>query len=123
MVMPRSATSSATVLVRPAMPCLAATYADLNGLATSACAEAMLMMRPHPRAHLGRRLVDRRGIRAVGGAWAVRLFRTCLRQPVFALRGSGDARRAVGQSEAGRARLTACRDVRKLCRLLRAKLA
>jgi len=52
MVMPRSATSSATVLVRPAMPCLAATYADLNGLATSACAEATLMMRPHPRAFI-----------------------------------------------------------------------
>src|SRR2546425_12023433 len=47
MVIPASATSSATVLVSPAMPCLAATYADLNGLATSACAEAMLMMRPH----------------------------------------------------------------------------
>jgi len=46
MVMPCSATSSATVLVRPAMPCLAATYALLKGEATSACAEAMLMMRP-----------------------------------------------------------------------------
>ena len=30
-----------------AIPCFAATYADLYGLATSACAEAMLTMRPH----------------------------------------------------------------------------
>ena len=45
--MPCCATSSATVFVSPAMPCLAATYADLYGLATSACADAMLMMRPH----------------------------------------------------------------------------
>src|SRR5881394_3980329 len=44
--MPCCATSSATVLVKPARPCFAATYADLKGLATSACAEAMLTMRP-----------------------------------------------------------------------------
>src|SRR4051812_29800491 len=43
------ATSSATVLVRPAMPCLADTWADLKGEATSECAEAVLMMRPQPR--------------------------------------------------------------------------
>src|ERR1700749_630131 len=43
------ATSSATVLVSPAMPCLAETYADLNGEATSECADAVLMMRPQPR--------------------------------------------------------------------------
>src|SRR6202000_2168417 len=43
------ATSSATVLVRPAMPCLAETYADLKGEATSECADAVLMMRPQPR--------------------------------------------------------------------------
>src|SRR5438445_775293 len=49
------------------------------------------------RAHLGRRVADRRRIRAVGGAWDVRLFRAWLREPVFTLRGSGDARRAVGQ--------------------------
>jgi hypothetical protein len=46
-VMPCVATSSATVLVSPAMPCLAATYADLYGLATSACADAILTIRPH----------------------------------------------------------------------------
>jgi len=34
MVMPKVAVSKATVLVKPAMPCLAATYADLKGEAT-----------------------------------------------------------------------------------------
>ena len=29
------------------MPCFAATYAALYGLATSACADAMLTIRPH----------------------------------------------------------------------------
>src|SRR3954464_8667326 len=48
-VIPCCATSSATVLVKPARPCFADTYADLNGLATSACAEAMLTMRPQRR--------------------------------------------------------------------------
>ena len=43
------ANSSATVLVRPAMPCLAENIADLNGEATSECAEAVLIMRPQPR--------------------------------------------------------------------------
>src|SRR3712207_7128237 len=51
-VMPDVASSSATVLVRPAMPCLAATYAALNGAETSEWAEAVLMMRPHPRAFM-----------------------------------------------------------------------
>src|SRR5579863_8594926 len=46
-VTPNVASSSATVLVSPAMACLAETYADLNGEATSECAEAVLMMRPH----------------------------------------------------------------------------
>src|SRR5215470_731637 len=46
-VMPYSAVSSAVTFVRPRMPCLAATSADLNGDPTSACADAMLMMRPH----------------------------------------------------------------------------
>src|ERR1700753_1778300 len=46
-VMPNVAPSRATVLVRPAMPCLAATEADLNGGATRAWAEAVLMIRPH----------------------------------------------------------------------------
>ena len=42
------------------MPCLAATYADLNGLATSACAEAILMMRPaFLRLHRREREADR----------------------------------------------------------------
>ena len=31
------------------MPCFAATYGVLNGLATSACVDAMLMIRPHLR--------------------------------------------------------------------------
>src|SRR5580658_8196997 len=48
-VMPNVAVSSATVLVRPAIPCLADTYATLNGEATNECAEAVLMMRPHLR--------------------------------------------------------------------------
>src|SRR5919199_1914593 len=43
------ASSSATTFVRPAMPCLAATYADLNGEPTSEWAEAVEMMRPHLR--------------------------------------------------------------------------
>src|ERR1700709_745940 len=43
------ASSSAIALVRPAMPCFADTEADLNGEATSECAEAVLMMRPQPR--------------------------------------------------------------------------
>src|SRR5271154_5257290 len=51
-VMPKAATSSATVLVRPARPCLADTYADLKGDATSECADAVLMMRPHLRAFM-----------------------------------------------------------------------
>src|ERR1700756_5805298 len=51
-VMPKVATSSATVLVRPARPCLAETYAALNGEATSECADAVLMMRPHLRAFM-----------------------------------------------------------------------
>src|SRR5580658_3660724 len=46
-VMPNVAVSSATVLVRPAIPCFADTYATLNGEATSECAEAVEMMRPH----------------------------------------------------------------------------
>src|SRR5271165_3974545 len=46
-VTPKVASSSATVLVRPARPCLADTYADLNGEATSEWAEAVLTMRPH----------------------------------------------------------------------------
>src|SRR5690242_6665950 len=51
-VMPCGAASSATVLVRPAMPCLAATYADLKGDAISAWADAVFMMRPHLRAFM-----------------------------------------------------------------------
>src|SRR6516162_9076857 len=51
-VIPKVATSSATVLVRPAMPCLAGTYATLKGEATSECAEAVLMIRPHFRAFM-----------------------------------------------------------------------
>src|ERR1700722_10604907 len=51
-VIPNVATSSATVLVRPARPCLAETYAALNGEATSECADAVLMMRPHLRAFM-----------------------------------------------------------------------
>src|SRR6516165_2317218 len=46
-VTPYSAVSSAVTFVRPRMPCLAATWADLNGDPTRACADAMLMMRPH----------------------------------------------------------------------------
>src|SRR5471032_2101501 len=46
-VMPKVASSSAAVLVRPAMPCLAVTYAALNGEATNECADAVEMMRPH----------------------------------------------------------------------------
>src|SRR3954449_2974664 len=46
-VMPKVATSSAAVLVRPVRPCLAVTYAALNGEATSECADAVEMMRPH----------------------------------------------------------------------------
>src|SRR6202167_365102 len=48
-VMPNVAVSSATVLVRPASPCFADTYATLNGEATSECADAVEMMRPHLR--------------------------------------------------------------------------
>src|SRR3990167_4653045 len=44
---PNSAPSSAVVLVNPARPCLAETYADLNGEATLACADPMLSIRPH----------------------------------------------------------------------------
>ena len=51
-VTPKVATSSATVLVRPAMPCLAVDIGDLNGEATSEWAEAVLMMRPHLRAFM-----------------------------------------------------------------------
>src|SRR5215831_5739436 len=51
-VMPNVASSSATVLVSPASPCLAEIYATLNGEATSECAEAVLMMRPHLRAFM-----------------------------------------------------------------------
>src|SRR5271169_6851196 len=47
--MPLVAVSRATVLVRPATPCLAETYAALNGDATSECADAIEMMRPHLR--------------------------------------------------------------------------
>src|SRR3546814_16446010 len=46
-VTPSVATSSASVLVSPAMPCLAITYAVLLGLATRLCAEAVAMIRPH----------------------------------------------------------------------------
>src|SRR5579862_5347724 len=48
-VMPEVAVSSATVLVMPAMPCFAAMYATLKGEATSECADAVEMMRPHLR--------------------------------------------------------------------------
>ncbi len=48
-VMPVEAVSSATTLVRPTSPCLAATYADFSTEATSPCAEAMLTMRPQLR--------------------------------------------------------------------------
>src|ERR1700681_1554523 len=51
-VTPKVASSSAIVLVKPAMPCLAETYATLNGEATSECAEAVEMMRPHLRAFM-----------------------------------------------------------------------
>src|SRR5580658_11042199 len=51
-VMPNVAVSSATVLVRPAIPCFADTYATLNGEATSECADAVEMMRPHLRAFM-----------------------------------------------------------------------
>src|SRR5215213_2839031 len=47
-VMPSRAVSSATDFVKPATPCLAATYADLLGEAMRLCAEAVLMMRPQP---------------------------------------------------------------------------
>src|SRR5215510_9953748 len=46
-VTPCSAVSNAVTFVRPTMPCLVATYADLNGDATKPCADAMLMIRPH----------------------------------------------------------------------------
>src|SRR3546814_1081596 len=46
-VTPSVATSSASVLVSPAMSCLAITYAVLLGLATRLCAEAVAMIRPH----------------------------------------------------------------------------
>src|SRR6266404_9676540 len=46
------ASSSATVLVSPPNPCLADTYAALNGEATREWAEAVLMMRPHWRAFM-----------------------------------------------------------------------
>src|SRR5215470_248740 len=51
-VTPNVASSRAIVLVKPAMPCFAETYATLKGEATSACAEAVLMMRPHLRAFM-----------------------------------------------------------------------
>src|SRR3546814_18713625 len=46
-VIPNVAVSSATVLVKPAMPCFAVTEADLNGDAVSEWAEAVWMIRPH----------------------------------------------------------------------------
>ena len=48
-VIPSRAVSSAVTFVNPTNPCLAATYADLKGEATSPCAEAMLTIRPQPR--------------------------------------------------------------------------
>ena len=45
-VMGERASSSATTLVSPMSPCLAATYADLVADATRPCAEAMLTTRP-----------------------------------------------------------------------------
>src|SRR5215467_11387574 len=51
-VTPKVASSSAMVLVKPAIPCFADTYATLKGEATSECAEAVEMMRPHLRAFM-----------------------------------------------------------------------
>src|SRR5215470_15270042 len=51
-VTPNVASSRAIVLVKPAMPCFAETYATLKGEATSECAEAVEMMRPHLRAFM-----------------------------------------------------------------------
>ncbi len=48
-VMPVAAVSSATTLVSPISPCLAATYADFSTEATIPCADAMLTMRPQLR--------------------------------------------------------------------------
>src|SRR5215467_2387789 len=51
-VTPNVASSRAIVLVKPAIPCFAETYATLKGDATSECAEAVEMMRPHLRAFM-----------------------------------------------------------------------
>ena len=52
MVMSMAAVSSASALEKPTRPCLAATYALLNGLATSEWMLPMLTMRPKPRARM-----------------------------------------------------------------------
>src|SRR5574344_1193915 len=51
-VTPVVAFSSAVTLVKPTMPCLAATYALFCAEATSPCTDATLMMRPQPAASM-----------------------------------------------------------------------
>ena len=51
-VTPVCASSSAIVLVKPSTPCFDALYALLNGDAVFECADAVLMIRPQPRAFM-----------------------------------------------------------------------
>ena len=51
-VMPKVASSSATVLVSPGKPVLGGDIGGLERRGDQRCAEAMLMMRPHLRAFM-----------------------------------------------------------------------